>query len=122
MAVHSYRSPQLAPPWEDHGPMRTPRLKERLQRVLGLPQRRFARSTALKLALLGGVLLLLGLLALFVDRSPNLAHLRVSVLSASERGNYYTIVNALAAEAGQQKGRIANVSSTGSVENLARVG
>ena len=77
--------------------MRTPRLKERLQRVLGRPQRRFARSTALKLALLGGVLLLLGLLALCVDRSPNLAHLRVSVLSASERGNYYAIVNALAA-------------------------
>jgi uncharacterized protein len=101
--------------------MMTPRLKERLQRVLGLPQRRFARPTALKLAMLGGVLLLLGLLAIFVDRSPNLAHLRVSVLSASERGNYYTIVNALAAEAGQQKGRIANVSSTGSVENLARL-
>jgi hypothetical protein len=48
--------------------MRTPRLKERLQRVLGLPQRRFARPTALKLAMLGGVLLLLGLLALCVDR------------------------------------------------------
>src|SRR4029434_293359 len=101
--------------------MRTPRLKERLQRVLGLPQRRFARSTALKLVLLGGVLLLLGLLAIFVDRSPNLAHLRVSVLSANERGNYYAIVNALAAEAGQRKGRIANVSSTGSVENLDRL-
>jgi TRAP-type uncharacterized transport system substrate-binding protein len=98
-----------------------PRLKERLQRVLGLPQRHFARPTALKLAVLGGVLVLLGLLAFFVDRSPNLAHLRVSVLSASERGNYYVIVNTLAAEARQQKGHIANVASTGSVENLARL-
>jgi TRAP-type uncharacterized transport system substrate-binding protein len=98
-----------------------PRLKERLQRVLGLPQRPFARHTALKLTVLGGVLLLLGLLAFFADRSPNLAHLRVSVLSASERGNYYAIVNALAAEARQQKGRIANVASAGSVENLARL-
>ena len=101
--------------------MMTPRLKERLQRVLGRPQRPIARPTALKLAMLGGVLLLLGLLACFVDRSPNLAHLRVSVLSASERGNYYAIVNALAAEAKQQKGRITNVASAGSVENLARL-
>ena len=83
--------------------MMTPRLKERLQRVLGRPQRPVARPTALKLAMLGSVLLLLGLLALCVDRSPNLAHLRVSVLSANERGNYYAIVNALAAEARQQK-------------------
>jgi TRAP-type uncharacterized transport system substrate-binding protein len=99
----------------------TPRLKERFQRVLGLPQRPFVRPTALKLVMLGGVLVLLGLLAFFVDRSPNLAHLRVSVLSASERGNYYAIVNALAAEARQQKGHIANVASTGSVENLTRL-
>ena len=99
----------------------TPRLKERLQRVLGRPQRPFARPTALKLAVLGGVLLLLGLLAFFADRSPNLAHLRVGVLSASERGNYYAIVNALAAEARQQKGHITNVASAGSVENLARL-
>jgi TRAP-type uncharacterized transport system substrate-binding protein len=98
-----------------------PRLKERLQRVLGLPQRHFARPTALKLAVLGGVLVLLGPLAFFADRSPNLAHLRVSVLSASERGNYYAIVNALAAEARQQKGHIANVASAGSVENLAQL-
>jgi TRAP-type uncharacterized transport system substrate-binding protein len=98
-----------------------PSLKERFQRVLGLPQRHFARPTALKLAVLGGVLVLLGLLALFADRSPNLAHLRVSVLSASERGNYYAIVNALAVEARQRKGRITNVASTGSVENLARL-
>jgi TRAP-type uncharacterized transport system substrate-binding protein len=70
---------------------------------------------------LGGVLLLLGLLAFFADRSPNLAHLRVGVLSASERGNYYAIVNALAAEARQQKGRIDNVTSAGSVENISRL-
>jgi NMT1 family protein len=90
-------------------------------RVLGLPQRHFASPTALKLAVLGGVLVLLGLLAFFADRSPNLAHLRGSILSASERGNYYAIVNALAAEARQQKGHIANVASAGSVENLAQL-
>jgi TRAP-type uncharacterized transport system substrate-binding protein len=98
-----------------------PRLKERLQRVLGRPQRSFQRVLGPKLAWLFGILLLLGLAAAFVDRSPNLSHLQVSVLSASKQGNYYAIVNALAAEARQQQGRITNVASAGSVENLARL-
>src|SRR5262245_30045129 len=96
-------------------------LKERLQRVLESPKRPFDRSMALKLAVLFGLFLLIGLLAVLSDRSTNLSYLRVSVLSASERGNYYVIVNALAAEARQQNGRIDNVSSAGSVENISRL-
>jgi hypothetical protein len=74
-------------------------VKERLQRVLGLPKHTFQPSTALKLASLGGILLLIGLLAAFSNHSPNLSHLQVGVLSASPPGNYYEIVNALAEEA-----------------------
>jgi uncharacterized protein len=96
-------------------------VKERLQRVLGLPKRTFGPSTGLKAAFLVGPLLLIGLVAVFFDHSPDLSHLRVGVLSASERGNYYAIVNALAAEAKQQKGRIDNVTSAGSVENISRL-
>jgi TRAP-type uncharacterized transport system substrate-binding protein len=70
---------------------------------------------------LGGVLGFLGLLAFWAGRSPTLAHLQVGVLSASERGNYYALVNALSAEAQQQKGRITNVASAGSGENIARL-
>jgi ABC-type phosphate transport system substrate-binding protein len=99
----------------------TPRLTERLQRRLGRPSRPAARPTALKLAVLGGVLGLLGLLASSAGRSPTLAHLQVGVLSASERGNYYALVNALSAEAQQQKGHITNVASAGSGENIARL-
>jgi hypothetical protein len=66
--------------------MMTGVLKERLQRVLGRPKRPFAPPAALKLALLGSVVVLIGLLAAFADHSPDLAHLRVSVLSASPRG------------------------------------
>ena len=101
--------------------MMTAVVKERFQRVLGLSKRTFDRSRGLKLALLGGILLLIGLLVAFSDHSPNLAHVRVGVLSASPQGNYYAIVNALAAEARQQKGRIDNIPSAGSVENISRL-
>ena len=101
--------------------MITAALKERFQRVLGLSKRTFARSRDLKLALLGGILLLIGLLVAFSDHSPNLAHVRVGVLSGDPQKNYYEIVNALAAEARQQKGRIDNIPSAGSVENVSRL-
>ena len=101
--------------------MMTAVVKERFQRVLGLSKRTFDRSRYLKLALLGGILLLIGLLVAFSDHSPNLAHVRVGVLSASPQGNYYEIVNALAAEARQQKGHIDNIPSAGSVENISRL-
>jgi hypothetical protein len=55
-------------------------VKERLQRVFGLPKRTFAPSTGLKAAFLVGPLLLIGLLAVLSDHSPDLSHLRVSVL------------------------------------------
>jgi NMT1-like family len=111
---------QVDPPLEGCGIV-TVVVKERLQRVLGLPKRTFQPATVLKLALLGGVLLLIGLLAAFSDHSPNLSHMRVGVLSASARGNYYEIVNALAMEARQQKGHIDNITSAGSVENISRL-
>ena len=96
-------------------------VKERFQRVLGLSKRTFDRSRYLKVALLGGILLLIGLLVAFSDHSPNLAHVRVGVLSASPQDNYYEIVNALTAEARQQKGHIDNIPSAGSVENISRL-
>jgi hypothetical protein len=78
-------------------------LKERFQRGLGLLKGIFARPRNLRLALLGGILLLIGLLVAFVNHSPNLAHVRVGVLSGDPQKTYYEIVNALAAEAQQQK-------------------
>jgi len=96
-------------------------MKERFQRVLGLPQRIFHPSTGLKIALLSGLLVPIGLLIAWANRSPDLSYLRVSILSGSARGNYYAIVNALAAEARHQQGQIDNLTSAGSVENIARL-
>src|SRR5215468_1715841 len=101
--------------------MYSPRMRERFQRVLGLPQRAFHASTGLKTALLGCFLVLIGLLVIWANRTPTLSSLRVAILSGSARGNYYAVVNTLAAEARQQQGQIDNLVSAGSVENIARL-
>ena len=96
-------------------------MKEQLQRVFGLPKRAFDRSRYMTLALLGGTLLLIGLLIAVSVRSPNLAHVQVGVLSGDPQKNYHEIVKGLAAEARLQKGRIDNIPSAGSVENVSRL-
>ena len=95
--------------------------KQQLQQGLGLPKHAFNRVSPMKLALVGGILLLIGLLIAFSARSPNLAHVQVRVLSGDRQKNYHEIVNGLAAEARLQKGRIDNIPSAGSVENISRL-
>ncbi len=95
--------------------------KERLQRVLGLSQRAASMSTGAKTALLLGALALIGLLVALYDPRPSLRHVRVAFLSGSPTGNYFATVEKLAAETSRRKGRIANVASAGSVENLQRL-
>ena len=101
--------------------MMTAVVKKRVQRMLERSKRTFDRLGSLKLALLGSILLLIGLLVAFSDHSPNLAHMRVGVLSGEPQKHSYEIVNALAAEARQQKGHIDNIPSVGSVENISRL-
>lgn len=92
--------------------------KERVKGVLGLTRK---SSSGFKTALLFAALALVGLLVALYDRTPTLSHVRVRVLSGGERGNYYAIVNRLADEARRRRGRIENLSSAGSVENIARL-
>jgi TRAP-type uncharacterized transport system substrate-binding protein len=95
--------------------------KERLQRVLGLPRIAASMSTGTKTALLFGALAIVGLLVAIYDPRPSLRHVRVAFLSGSASGNYFATVDKLAAETSRRKGRIANVASTGSVENIERL-
>jgi TRAP-type uncharacterized transport system substrate-binding protein len=95
--------------------------KQRLQRMLGAPRKGPGLSTGTKTALLLAALALLGLLVALLEPTPSLRHLRAGFLSGSERGNYYAVVDRIAAEVRQQKGQIQNVPSAGSVENIARL-
>src|SRR5262245_52404950 len=96
-------------------------IKEQLQRVLGLAKHAFDRFRHTQLALGGGILLLIGLLIALSARSPNLAHVRVAVLSGDPQKNYHEIVSSLAMEARLLKGRIDNIPSAGSAENISRL-
>jgi TRAP-type uncharacterized transport system substrate-binding protein len=92
--------------------------RESLERVIG---RIRAPSTGVKTALLFAALAIIVVIVASYDRRPNLSYVDVSILSGSERGNYYAIVARLAAEAKRQHGRITNVTSAGSIENIARL-
>src|SRR5262245_45871828 len=70
------------------------------------------------------VLLPLAIVAVVVgtrDLQPDLARVKVAILSGSEDGNYYALVTQLAAEARREKGSIENIATQGSVENLSQL-
>ena len=89
--------------------------------MLGLPSRTLGAPTVLKAVFLVAALGVVAALVGFSDHTPGLSHLRVGFLSGGVRGNYYAIVSALAAEAARQDGRIDNLTSAGSVENVSRL-
>ena len=95
--------------------------KQSLLRALGLSQRATSMSAGTKTALLFGALALIGVLVALYDPRPSLRHVRVAFLSGSPTGNYFATVDKLAAETSRRKGRIANVASAGSVENIERL-
>ena len=90
-----------------------------------MTQRRHQRTTSLsagtKTALLFGALALIGLLVALYDPRPSLRHVRLTFLSGSASGNYFATVDKLAAEISRRKGRVANVITAGSVENIERL-
>ena len=81
----------------------------------------FYERTWFRVSTLLGVLALLGGGILSLNFAPSLSHLRVSVLSGSRTGNYHAIVESLVATAKRQKGRISNLPSAGSLENITRL-
>ena len=80
-----------------------------------------ALSPGLKTAVLFAVLLLLSALVAWLDPRPSLRHVQVSMLSGAPTGNYFATVDKLAAEAARRKGRVRNLSSAGSAENVERL-
>jgi hypothetical protein len=86
--------------------------------MMELPRR---HSNAFKTVVLFVVLALSVAAFILYKRAPSLAYLRVSFLSGNPEGNYYAIVDRLAGEAQHRRGRIKNLSSAGSIENINRL-
>ena len=66
-------------------------------------------------------LLLLSALLAWLDPRPTLRHVNLAVLSGSATGNYHATVDRIGAAVARQRGRIRNLPSAGSVENLQRL-
>ncbi|HEV7402360.1 MAG TPA: TAXI family TRAP transporter solute-binding subunit [Chthoniobacteraceae bacterium] len=91
---------------------------DQLKRMMEFTRR---HAAACKTAALFAVLAVIVLVAALYDRTPRLSYLQVKMLSGNPRGNYAAIVERLAGEAQRRGGRIENLTSEGSVENLRRL-
>jgi TRAP-type uncharacterized transport system substrate-binding protein len=94
---------------------------DRMKRLLGRPAPRGSLSTGVKTAILFAALALLTALVAWLDPRPSLRHVQVSMLSGGTTGSYYATVEKIAAEVARRKGRVHNLSSAGSVENVQRL-
>src|SRR5215470_13867803 len=91
------------------------------RRLLGPRGARTGPSPTLKILIVIGVLGVLGLLLAVTDPEASLRHLKVGFLSGAVSGNYHAVVARVAAAARTRKGRITNLASAGSVENVSRL-
>ena len=94
---------------------------DRMKRALGRPAGRGLLSPGVKTAIFFAVLAVLTALVAWLDPRPSLRHVQVAMLSASTSGSYYTTVEKIGAEVARRKGRVQNLTSAGSVENVQRL-
>jgi hypothetical protein len=72
--------------------------------------------------LFGGIIaVILALFFLIIEFSPDLSHLRTTLYSGSRDGNYFAIAQRITELAGERGGRVGNVESRGSIENIERL-
>lgn len=95
--------------------------KTHLDRVLGLPERAQRLPTGAKTALLFATLALVTVAVALLDPRPSLRHVKVTIASGAPTGQYHATVARIAGEVAREKGRITNVASAGSVENVERL-
>jgi TRAP-type uncharacterized transport system substrate-binding protein len=94
---------------------------DRQKRILGRPEHGRSLSPAAKTALLFAVVFVLAALLAWLDPRPSLRHVKVGVLSGSPSGHYHAIADTFAAEVSRRKGRLTNVPTAGSAENIQRL-
>ena len=84
-------------------------------------RRPFYRSTAFKTLVGLGVVAGFIVLIARVDFSRDLHGLQVAMLSGAPEGNYHAVVGRLAEVAARGRGKVENIASEGSVDNLNRL-
>ena len=94
---------------------------DRLKRVLGRPEQEASLSPAIKTAIFFAVVFLLVALVAWLDPRPSLRHVKLSMLSGSPTGRYHALVEGFAGEVSRRNGRLINVPTAGSAENIQRL-
>src|SRR5262245_42681961 len=79
------------------------------------------RRLPLRLALLLGVMVVIGLVFAAVDLRPNLHHLDVTLLTGPEEGNYHALGARFKERAAARGGRVHPVVTNGTIDNLERL-
>lgn len=79
------------------------------------------RRRLVRAAVLAALVVLLGLGAWSIDFALDLSHLDVGVLGGSEQGHYHAQVARFGQRAERDGGRVRNLTTAGSVENLERL-
>jgi TRAP-type uncharacterized transport system substrate-binding protein len=64
---------------------------------------------------------LVGLIIAAIDLTPDLSHMRVTVLSGPENGQDYALVEGLARAAKRHQGTVLNIATAGTAANLERL-
>ena len=85
------------------------------------PAKAFHERTGVRAAGLGAVVALLAATAMAIDLEPDLSHLDVTFLSGSAEGHYHAVAEGLVDQARRQAGKVTNVATAGSVDNVARL-
>jgi TRAP-type uncharacterized transport system substrate-binding protein len=96
-----------------------PSLREHFRSTLGArrtPWRNLAIAAVLFAAVVGGFFV-----AATSPRNPDLSFVNVAILSGSNEGNYHAIVTKAGVETQRRHGRIVNLTSAGSIENITRL-
>ena len=81
----------------------------------------FARTKGPRLALAVLALVALAVVLARLDLRPSLGHVHVRLLSGPAEGNYHAIGDLVAAAAAKRGGRIENVATAGSMDNVERL-
>jgi NMT1-like family len=79
------------------------------------------RARAARAALLVILVAALAAWIATLDLRPSLTHVRLRLLSGPAEGNYHVLAGSIAAAAAKKGGRIENVESEGSLENVERL-
>jgi hypothetical protein len=94
---------------------------DRMKRALGRPAAGGALSPTAKTAIFFGVLAVLTALVAWLDPRPSLRPREGGDALRGVTGNYYATVEKIGAEVARRKGRVQNLPSAGSVENVRRL-